>query len=175
MQTHLNEETYPHKVSAVYPTREQTESVAKHLKEEAHLTEQDIKIVPPQDDSLHNKLQPEDKGVRKTLSSTHIILAALGATFGFLVATYLDFSGVTFVLEQPFVSYAVLCIIFAMLGMFAAGLISLRPDQDPLMQSARDANQHNKWVLIVHAKNKIQSSQAKSIMRTQAESLSSSF
>ena len=141
------------KISAIYAHEQQAKSALKAIMSELSLSQKQVRLVPPNDVNYDQKIEPKDKKVAHTLITSHINFGLGGALLGLAGGIIL---GLFF-------------------GLLIAGLISLRPDQDAVVNETRQATQNDKWVVIIHTADHQQTVQARTLLEQSADSVSASF
>jgi hypothetical protein len=161
MNSTLSAERYTSKVGAEFGGLEQADRAVERLKASAGIDASQIRIVGPNDPSLDRKLEPEPRGVAKTIVRSHVILGAAGLLVGLIAAFVLEQSGIAlFAWSAPY-TYGTFGFVGAMLGMLLAGLFSVRPDHDPLITRVKEGVRAGRWYLLVHTRNDSEKSRAK--------------
>ncbi|MDO5506369.1 MAG: hypothetical protein Q4F49_08820 [Pseudoxanthomonas suwonensis] len=149
--TALTGERSDNKVAAVFATEEAARSVAEGLRTDGGLQPEQVLVVTPRDEHPGRKLQPESRGILHTIILSHYKLAIAGIVLGLLVVAVLYFMDVGAVTRSP--AFAAFAAVFfgVSFGLFAGGLISLRPDQDPMVFKVREALDKGRSAVVVHA------------------------
>lgn len=143
-------ENFPHKVSAQYNSQQSADQAAQLLVDKAELPRSQIRIVQPYDPNMARKIEPEIKGIARTLAKSHTVLGLGGLVFGLLVAALLVNMGPAMTRSSPMFTFIALGFLFTFLGLILAGAISLRPDHDPLIEKTRTATDTGHWTVIAH-------------------------
>ena len=171
MTLHIIEEGHPGKIAGVYTQ----ESGAKHaihlLQSEGGFSADEVTLVPPNDANFGEKIEPDNKGIARTLLGSHIILGVGGLIFGLIMAAILSLYGPTLTTSSPLMVFIALPTLGVFIGLLAAGAVALRPDHDPLINQTRHATNHDKWTVVVQTKDHEQRQQAKKLMETSATSI----
>ncbi|WP_027328265.1 hypothetical protein [Marinimicrobium agarilyticum] len=167
-------EAIDHKLAAVFGTDAEAKKAAEAVLKVTSLEQDQVQIVRPGDTQAGWELEPEDRGIWRTLVRSHIWLGAVGAVIG-LGAFLLLFSvGVGFVANNGFAAAAVLTALGAVFGLMAGGLVTLRPDHAPYLVTAQSALRRGKTVVAVHARNRAQLEAAsKELQRWSGKTVSS--
>lgn len=167
----LSGEKYPHKVSAAYNSQPLAEQAVKSLAEHAHIPREQIKVVQPNDPHIAHKLEPEVGGVRRTFVKSHLVFGISGFVVGIIVAVLLTTMGPPITRSSPVFTYIAVIFLFTLIPLLAAGLISFRPDHDPLIAQTREATQSGQWTVVVHCIDTEQQERATQIITPTAETL----
>lgn len=146
----LQGESFPHKVSAQFDSQESAERAVQLLMDNASLPREQINVVHPHDPHIARKIEPEVKGIARTLVKSHLVLGVGGLVLGLVVAAILTTVGPTLTRSSPLFTFIALGFLFPAFGLMLAGLISLRPDHDPLIAKARTATNSGQWTVIAH-------------------------
>jgi len=141
------------KVSAVFGDAGQARGAADELVSGLGLRAEQVEVVAPGDRRISRKLEPESAGIAKTLVKSHVVLGAAGAGLGLVVAVVLVLSGIAATASNPVYTFLALGFLGGMLGMLLGGLISLRPDHDPMIRRVERAARTGRWSVVVHARD----------------------
>lgn len=144
-------EQFPAKVGAVFKDAATAREAARHLVDDDSFSGDQVRIVEPGDKSLSSKVEPETRGVARTTVKAHVTTGIVGLVAGLIVVSVLELLGVQFIEWSPSYSYGVGALFGAVLGMLVGGLITLRPDHDPLIMKVKKAARHGGWSVVVHA------------------------
>lgn len=146
----LQGENFPHKVSAEYNSQQSADRAVQLLVDNAQLSRNQILIVRPHDPNMGIKVEPEVKGIARTLVKSHTVLGIGGLLFGLLLAAILVNVGPALTRSSPMFTFIALGFLFTFLALMLAGFISLRPDHDPLIEKTRTATDSGRWTVIAH-------------------------
>ncbi len=146
----LQGENFPHKVSAEYNSKQAAEEAVQSLVDNAQLPRNQILVVQPHDPNMARKIEPEVKGIARTLAKSHTVLGIGGLLFGLLLAAVLVTIGPVMTRSSPMFTFIALGFLFCFLGLILAGAISLRPDHDLLIGKTRAATESGHWTVIAH-------------------------
>lgn len=165
MKLHVIEEKKPGKVGAVFESEAAAKNAVKSLVSEGAINLQNIELVEPRDGSFEHKVEPEDKGIARTLLKSHLVLGAVGLLAGLLASTLLVTVGPQLTRANPAFTFIPLTLICVFLGLLLAGLVSLRPDHDRLINKSRNAAKSGRWSVVVHTANTEEKQRAKNVMK----------
>lgn len=143
-------EDFSHKVSAEFNSQESADSAVQLLVEKAQIPRQQIDIVNPNDPLIARKLEPEVSGISRTLAKSHLVFGGAGFALGIVLSIILTTMGPTLTQASPLFTFIAVIFLSTALALLLAGLISLRPDHDPLIAKTRTAAQTGHWTVIVH-------------------------
>lgn len=147
----LTGEVSDHKVLAVFEDVRRADAAARTLREALRLEDAQVIVVAPGQPGLLRALEPEDRGIFRTILRTHVWLGLAGAVLGTGVFAVLWTRGIPLVAQSPVAAGLVMAAFGAVAGLFMGGLVSLRPDHDPYIEKARQAHAAGKPVVLVHA------------------------
>jgi hypothetical protein len=147
---HIIGEQYPHRLGAVFATERSARSAMENLMLDMNLDEDQVRLVRPGDVAPGRKVEPETRGVRETLWHSHLFCALTGLLVAFGVGGALLVSGLAMVRSAPLLTFAVLGFFGVSAGIITAGVLSLRPDHDRLVNRAVEAANRGEWMLLVH-------------------------
>ena len=164
-------EDFPHKVSAGFDNHSAAEEAAWSLVHKAGLPPSQIRVVRPDDTHMETKVEPETRGVARTLLKTHIVLGLGALVVGLVTAAVLVTVGPVLTRSSPVMTFIALGFLFPALGLMLAGAISLRPDHDPLIEKTRSASETGRWTVIAHCADNDEKSLAKATMDYSAQTL----
>lgn len=164
---HLTGETYDHKVAAVFATEQEAQAVGDFLRQKTDLNDNQVLVMTTSDQHQGRELEPESRGIWKTLVRSHIWLAVVGALAGLLLFIVTYATGVAFVVSNAVWSAALFVIFCSILGMMVAGAVTLRPDHTPYIMKAQAALKEGKAVLTVHASSHAQMVAARELLEQQ--------
>ena len=165
------DESFPTKVSAEFDREESANEALSSLTQGAGFKREQIRLVEPDDARLEKKLEPETRGIAKTLARSHLVLGIVGLAVGLCLAWWLTTFGPTITTASPVLTYVALAIIFPFLGLLLAGAISLRPDHDPLVAKSRRAAGEGRWTVVVHCADNDEKDRAKRVMEHSSQTL----
>ncbi len=171
MKLHVIEEKKPGKVGGVFESEAAAKNAVKSLVSEGAINLQNIELVEPKDRSDHplgHKIEPEDRGTARALAKSHLVLGVVGLLAGLLLSTVLVTVGPQLTRSNPLFTFIPLTLICVFLGLLLAGLISLRPDHDHLINKSRKMVKSGRWSVVVHTTNTEEKQRAKNVMKKKA-------
>lgn len=170
MKAHgITGETFDHKISAVFDKESEAIDAVEKIRQHTDLRDAQIFLINPRDRRAGKRLEPEDKGIWRTLLRAHLWLGIAGAAVGLLLYVLLMAIGIPFIRANPTPSAIILLAFGIIGGMMLGGLVTIRPDHDPYLISARKALREGKYVVAVHAASLEQQQQAKKILDDRSE------
>lgn len=147
---HIVGEQYPHRLGAVFATEKSARSAMEHLILDMNFDEHQIRLVRPGDVAPERKVEPETRGVRETLWHSHLFFGLTGLLVALGVGAALLASGLAIARSAPVLTFAVLGFFGVSAGVITAGVLSLRPDHDRLVDRAVEAANSGEWMVLVH-------------------------
>ena len=132
----------------------------------AALHDQQAFIVGPKDPMAPRKLEPDSRGIGRTLLMSHLLLGAAGALVG-LLAGWLLIRNWPAAALSPGYTLFVATALGAVFGMLLAGLISIRPDHVVLIRQAHAARKRGRWIVAVHPTDMARADDAMAVLRRQ--------
>ncbi|MDH5823709.1 hypothetical protein QFW77_11995 [Luteimonas sp. RD2P54] len=160
----LTGEASDHKVAAAFDGVEAAQAAAAGVRERLALGIAQVRVVEPGQTGLDRALEPEDRGIFRTILRSHLWLGIAGAVLGALAFAILLAMGLPLIAQSPLMAAGAIVGFGAVAGLFAGGLVSLRPDHDPYVLEAREAHAAGRTVLLVHATSAEQCAQAQELL-----------
>lgn len=144
-------------VAGVFDTASTAERLAAQLRLEPGLH---TVVVHPDDAQIARKLEPEEKGIWRTLLYSHALFMPLGAAIGALIAFGLILGQWPGAASAPLMTLLFLSLVGAFFGGFLAGLLTLRPDHGIVIRQVRAALRRGRHAVIVHPLNELRARKA---------------
>lgn len=144
------------KLAAVFETRAQADDAVARLQQQFSLDASQLQVVSPDDPHPGRRIEPESRGIRQTAIKAHITFALLGIVAGLVIFAILWGMHIVAVRSSPLAVVGVLVFFGAVFGLFAGGLITLRPDQDHVVLKVRDALASGRHVVVAHPRDQAQ-------------------
>lgn len=144
------------KVAGLFPDKGQAEAAAVAVLRTPGMAPGQVRLLGPQDakmsrrDIFGRNLEPEQRGIFRTLLITHGIFGLLGAVAGVLLFLWLYRTGQPMVAGSPLLAFGAIVGFATAFGLMLGGLVTLRPDHVWLIASVRSGLKKNKWAVIVH-------------------------
>lgn len=152
------------KLAAVFPSIAAAREAAAELPAAAGLEAAQVRVIAPGEPDADVKLEPEGRGIWRTIVIAHVKLGLAGAALGILAFAAMMWAGLPFVTRSP-VAAAVATVAFATVGgLLLGGLVAIRPDHDRYVQAARDAMEAERCTVVVHALSREQQQRARAFL-----------
>lgn len=175
MDMQINPESKPSKLAAVFDNEQKAVEAKQKLVNVGHFNQQDIEVIQPKDKNTSKKIEPEPKAIARFITRSHLILGGVGLLVGLAIASALVASGPMMTQSSPLYTYIALAVVGTFVGLLFAGLLSLRPDHDPLINETVSAKRHNLWTLIVQTDGRKNLKKAHQLMNQTAVSVTETF
>lgn len=146
----LSGEHFSHKVTAEFDSQDAADNAVKTLIDKAGLPPSQITVIQPHDPNMARKIEPEAKEIGRTLAKAHVTLGLGGLILGLVLAAVLVTVGPTATQSSPVMTFIALGFLFSILGLLLGGIISLRPDHDPMIEHTRTATDAGLWTVVAH-------------------------
>lgn len=160
-QSRVSGEVLDHKLAAIFDSEEEARKSANAVLEATSLEPNQVQIVRPGGTYAGWELEPEDRGIWRTLVRSHIWLGLVGAVVGLSLFLVLYGIGVGFVANNGVVAATVLATLGTAFGLMAGSLVTLRPDHMPYIITAQSALRAGKIVIAIHARGHDQLEEAR--------------
>ena len=158
------------KVAGLFPDKGEADAAAARVLKAPGMVAGQVRVLGPQDAKMSRRevfgrsLEPEQRGIFKTLFITHGITGLGGAIAGLLLFTWLYRSGQPMVASSPMLAFIAIIGFSITFGLLLGGLIAIRPDHVWLITAVRSALKRNQWAVVVHPLDGGQTSAAKDIL-----------
>jgi len=134
-------------VAASFNDRRHAESAADELRR--HVDDiGKVAVVSPGDTEVARKMEPEQRGIWRTLLRSHLILGVAGILIGLLVAIGLVMAPWPAAAASPWLTALFTATLGGFLGMMAGGLVTLRPDHGAVIRSMREKLKLGQWAVV---------------------------
>lgn len=157
----LTGESSDSKVAAMFDSERRARRTAQALRRALGLKQSQVQVISPHVQHPDRKLEPEGRGIMRTIVIAHVKLGAIGLVAGALVFAALYAAGLGLVTSSPGFAAALIIGYGGVFGLMAGGLVSLRPDHDPYIHKVRDALGEGRSAVVVHAFDSAQRDAAK--------------
>jgi len=149
-------ERRPWQVAALFDDEQEARRSAEAVQTEEQLEPEEVVVFRPSDAQAPGKLNPRRRsvGIARTLVRAHLVLGAVGAVVGLVVALAVLASGFGAFTGSPIYSTALVTLLGLIGGLLLGGLVSLRPDQDVLRYRLEEAMADgDRWAVVVRARD----------------------
>ena len=163
------------KVAAVFATESAAREAAQAVSAQLSLGAAQVQVIMPSEPHPGRKLEPESRGIWRTIVVAHIRLGIAGAVLGVLVFAALYALGLHPVVSSPLAAGLVLLFFGTVGGLMMGGLVSLRPDHDRYVEATRDAMDSGMTTVVVHAFSAEQRAQAAELLRARGGDVTSTL
>lgn len=153
MLSSITGEVSDSKVAAVFERESTARVVAMQVRRALGLKQSQVQVVTPDDGRPGRKLEPEGRGIFRTIIVAHYRLGLVGLAVGALLYAVLLMTGKEAVMSSPWLSAALIIGYGGIFGLMAGGLVSLRPDHSPYVARVQDALEEGHCAVVVHAFN----------------------
>jgi hypothetical protein len=163
------------KAAAVFPTASQARRAAQAVTAALSLGAEQVQVITPTEPHSGRKLEPEPRGIWRTIVRAHAKLGLVGAVAGLVAFAALMAADVPFIVNSPVAAALVLLFFGTVAGLLLGGLVALRPDHDRYVLATRDAMDAGKTTVVVHAFSAEQRAQAAEFLRGQGGEVTSTL
>ncbi|HSD18136.1 MAG TPA: hypothetical protein VLC71_12875 [Thermomonas sp.] len=163
------------KVAAVFPRPVDAQAAAAAVAQALSLGAAQVQVITPSEPHPGRLLEPESRGIWRTIVSAHLKLGIAGAVIGLLVFAGLRAYGLPFIVNSPVAAALVLLFFGTVAGLMLGGLVALRPDHDRYVEATRDAMASGNTTVVVHAFSSGQADQAADFLRAQGGEVTSTL
>lgn len=160
-------ERYVSKVGAVFASAEDARRAADAVVTRADVARSEVRLIEPGDssDRESHKLEPETRGIARTLVRAHITLGIAGAVCGAVLGGLLLLTGVGAFTSNPWITLGWLTAFGAVGGLLLGGFVALRPDHDALNLKVEEATRDgHHWAVVVHVRDHDHERQAREVL-----------
>ena len=149
--SHVTGEVSDSKVAAIFDSERNARRIAQSLRRRLRLKQSQVQVISRHDRHPGRKMEPEGRGIFRTMLVAHARLGLLGLVVGALLFGLLYMTGLELITSSPGFAAAVIISYGGVFGLMAGGLVTLRPDHDPYIHKVRDALADGRSAVVVHA------------------------
>jgi hypothetical protein len=171
----LTSEVSNSKVAAIFADARSARAMAASIRDTLQLSDAQVQVVTPADAGPGRKLEPESHGIFRTMIRAHVVLGLAGAVAGAAAFAVFMAMGIPFIVNSAVMSAALLVGFGAVAGLMFGGLVTLRPDHDPLINKVQHAIGEGRSAVVVHAFSHEQSAQARELLRQSSDDVVSTL
>lgn len=139
------------KIAAVFGTTSAARAAAAAVIQALGLQPVQVQVITPDEPRADAKLEPESRGIWRTIVVAHVRLGIVGAIIGALAFGVMMWLGVLYIVQSPWTAGLVMTGFGAVAGLMLGGLVALRPDHDRYIQATHDAMAERRTTVLVHA------------------------
>ena len=165
--SHVTGEVSDSKVAAIFDSERNARRIAHLLRRSLRLKQSQVQVISRHDRHPGRKMEPEDRGIFRTMLVAHAKLGLVGLGVGALLFGLLYLSGLELITASPGFAAVVIISYGGVFGLMAGGLVTLRPDHDPYIHKVRDALAEGRCAVVVHAFDSEQRKAAKEALDEQ--------
>lgn len=163
------------KVAAVFPRESIARRAAEAVTAALTLEPAQVQVITPSERHPGRKLEPESRGIWRTIVVAHVRLGIAGAVVGVLAFAVLYAIGLPFIVNSPVAAALALLFFGLVAGLMLGGLVSLRPDHDRYVEATREAMEEGNTTVVVHAFSMEQREEAARFLRAQGAEVTSTL
>lgn len=149
--TDIHAEHSGSKVAGIFPSETAARDAAAAIRQSLGLTDAQVQVVTAADPAPGRKLEPEGRGIFRTLIVAHVKLGIVGAVVGAVFFAALWALGFELFVAHPVIVALASIGLGALAGLLLGGLVTLRPDHDAYIHGVLDALEQGKAAVVVHA------------------------
>lgn len=138
------------KVAALFPDGAAARAAADRVHRELGAEAVTVRTIAPGERHVARKLEPEEKGVMFTAIKAHVTLGLAGLVAGLVLFFILHAAGIAAIRSNPVTAALVIVGFATTFGLFAGGLVTLRPDHDPLNIRVMEAVGEGRHAVVAH-------------------------
>lgn len=164
-------EEYLSKVGAEFEDGDQARDAAERVTARGGIDPGQVRIIEPGDPSIDTKLEPESRGIGRTLVAAHVTLGTTGLAIGLAIGLLLILLGIELFVSNPFYTILVFAFFGTIAGLLLGGLVALRPDHDRLISSAKRSERTGRWFVLVHARDRAEEREARQALLARSDTV----
>ena len=139
-------------IAAVFESEQDAHESVTVLTSKGNVDAKQIILIDPQDDDFSRKIEDDSEKLGKHMWYSHLWLGVGGLLLGLGVAWLLVSFGPALTQNNPLFTYIAMISPGIFIGLFIAGLISLRPDRSEVIDTVRHAIRRKHFAVIVNLK-----------------------
>jgi hypothetical protein len=155
-------------VAAVFDKKQYAEEMVEIVSENTNIAVSQMQIIAKGDPQFSEKLEKNSTKIAKSLWFSHLALGTLGFVMGMFCAFLLTNFGPQLAQQNVLFTYIALISPGIFTGLFVAGLLGLRPDRDPLVQTIKNAVRYGNVALVINMRKSQSSSDVVSLLNQHA-------
>ena len=138
------------KVAATYPDSRRALRARDRVETSAGIERRRVHLVGPFDRGWGRKVEPEGVGIARTAIRAHLTCGAIGLAAALALYLALRANDVPAIVSTPWLSLLAMLFFGAVFGLMAGGLLTIRPDHEPLIARIGEATRTGHWTVVVH-------------------------
>ena len=160
------------KVAGLFASRTGADDAVLALLGASSLSASQVRVLNPKDGeaardaALDRAVEPEQRGIWRTIIRAHATMAVLGLLAGVLAYAVLVVSGNPALQGTSGLGWVVFAGFGIMFGLILGGLLALRPDHGRVIHLVRRGLQSGKWAVVAHPRDSSQTHQAVASLRS---------
>lgn len=152
-------------IASVFESKENAHRAIQNVVKTSVIEAPQITLVEPGDTEFNRKLEGDSKALGNMMWYSHLILGAAGLIIGLIVAYFLVEFGPALTKQNPLFTYVAMISPGLFVGIFVAGLISLRPDRTKIIEVVRKAIKSKHYAVIVNLRRGQSASDISDLMK----------
>ncbi|WP_218353031.1 hypothetical protein [Alteromonas lipotrueiana] len=137
-------------IAAVFESVEDAHESVTELTSKGSLDAKQITLIDPQDSDFSEKIEIDSQKLGKHMWYSHLWLGGIGLVLGLGMAWLLVSFGPALTQNNPLFTYIAMISPGIFIGLFVAGLISLRPDRSEIIDTVRHAIRRKHYAVVVN-------------------------
>lgn len=137
-------------IASVFTNEKDARESVNELVKTTNISREQLTVIKPNDNEFSEKLEGDSRALGKLMWHSHLILGAAGLFVGAVVAFFLVSYGPAMTQQNPFWTYLALISPGLFTGLFVAGLLSLRPDRNLIIEKVKSAIKQNRFAIVVN-------------------------
>lgn len=140
-------------VASVFDTKSDANKAIEQMVRGTDVKPQQVTLIEPDDNEFNRKLEGDSESLGKMMWYSHLLLGAAGLAVGLITAYLLVNIGPALTQQNPMFTYIALVAPGIFLGVFVAGLLSIRPDRMQIIEVVRKAVKAKHYTVIVNLRS----------------------
>lgn len=140
-------------LAAIFSSQKEAEEAVSALMTDTAVDSEQITVLEPGESVLSQKIEADSRNIGRRMLASHLLMGGVGLVVGLLIASILVSNGPLLTQQNPLFTFIALISPGIFIGMFVAGLFSLRPDRTELQETVRHALRQKRIALVVNLSN----------------------
>ena len=140
-------------VASVFDSKLNANKAIEQVVRGTDVESQQVTLIEPDDSDFNRKLEGDSKALGKMMWYSHLLLGAAGLVVGLITAYLLVNIGPALTQQNPLATYIAVISPGIFIGLFVAGLLSLRPDRTEIIEVVRKAIKTKHYAVVVNLKS----------------------